>query len=322
MKNITRPLLTLSALTLAMQAGASGFALNESTASAAGTAYAGRGSNVEDASILAVNPAGIALLERTEITLGGAIVAPKGEFEGTGSIGPYWQESGKDDSFLEATVVPFGFFATPINEKLSFGLGIYAPFGATSDYENDWVGRYMADKTVVKVVNLQPTIAYKFSDELSIGLGLIGSYAEGELTRSLFTGIDTETGAQLPDGLSEMTGDGWSYGWSLGAIWQPIASTSLGLSYRSAVKHTLEGEAEVTLPTPARITEKASLDITLPEQVEISLTHKLDNRFTLMAGATWTRWSRFEELVIESDQANGPISGGALNPTAPNNPMC
>ena len=288
-----------------MQAGASGFALNETSASSAGTAYAGRGSNAEDASIMSANPAGIALLERTEVTLGGAYVIPKGEFEGTGTPGG----ASENDDFLKSAAVPFGYFSKPINDKLSVGLGIYAPFGATTDYDDDWAGRYMADKTVVKVVNIQPTIAYRFSDELSVGLGVVGSYAEGKLTRSVYTGTPR-------DGFSEMEGDGWGYGWTLGAIWQPMETTSLGLSYRSQVKHSLEGEAKVTLPTPQVLTEKAKLDITLPEQVELSLTHQLDDRWTVMAGATWTRWSRFKELVIETDQGGGDVSG--LDPRDPN----
>ncbi|MGI9277647.1 MAG: OmpP1/FadL family transporter [Endozoicomonas sp.] len=312
MRRITSPLLALSTLAMAVQAGAAGFALNESTASAAGTAYAGRASNVEDASIMAANPAGIALLEHTEVTVGGAYVAPKGKFEGTGTPGG----ATKEDDFLKSAAVPFGYFSTPINDKLSMGLGIYAPFGATSDYDKNWAGRYMANKTVVKVVNVQPTIAYQFTDELSVGLGVFGSYAEGELTRSLPVFHPNNPQIQLPDGFSEMKGDDWGYGWTLGAIWQPTAMTSVGLSYRSQIKLSLEGEAKVTLPTPRVLTEKAKLDITLPEQVELSLTHQIDDRWTVMTGATWTRWSRFKELVIETNQGGGPVSG--LDPSNTN----
>ena len=308
MRRITKPLLALSTLAIAVQAGAAGFALNESSASAAGTAYAGRSSNVEDASIMSANPAGIALLDRTEMTFGGAYVLPKGEFEGTGAVdhpdlGRIWQESSKNDDFLKSAAVPFGYFSTPINDKLSMGLGIYAPFGATTDYDDGWAGRYMADKTVVKVVNIQPTVAYQFTDEFSVGLGVFGSYAEGELTRSIFTGTPQ-------DGFSEMKGDDWGYGWTLGAIWQPTTMTSIGMSYRSQIKLSLEGDAEVSGLAPFILKEKAKLDITLPEQFDVSVTHQLDDRWTVMAGATWTRWSRFKELVIETDQADGDISGG------------
>ena len=184
MKTIIKPLFVLSSLAVAMQAGAAGYALNETSASSAGTAYAGRGSNVEDASILAANPAGIALLDQAQVTGGMGVVVPKGKFSGTGTPGG----SADTNNFLKTSVIPFGYFTMPVDEKLSFGLGVYVPFGAETDYPDDWGGRYMADKTVVKVINIQPTVAYKFTDQLSVGLGVIGSYAEGELTRSVFTG--------------------------------------------------------------------------------------------------------------------------------------
>ncbi|OED50846.1 hypothetical protein ACH42_00605 [Endozoicomonas sp. (ex Bugula neritina AB1)] len=306
MNKIIKPLFALSALTLAMQAGAAGFALNETSASAAGTAYAGRGSNAEDASIMASNPAGIALLERAQVTGGLGYVLPKGEFEDSNG-------ANKQDDFLKSAVIPFGYYAAPINDQLSWGLGIYAPFGATSDYDTDWTGRYMANKTVVEVVNIQPTIAYKFNDQLSFGASVFGSFAKGELTRS----IDFSS-ASGTDGFSKMKGDDWGYGWSIGTIWQPTNKTSMGLSYRSKTKLTLKGDAEISnvpgalqqvLGLTSTITEKAKLGITLPENVELSLTHQLDDRWTVMAGANWTRWSRFKELVIVTDQDNGPISG-------------
>ena len=304
MKNIIKPLFTLSALTLAIQAGAAGFALNETSASSAGTAYAGRGSNVENASIMSANPAGIALLNQAQMTGGVGYVVPEGKFQDSNG-------ANKEDNFLKSAVIPFGYYATPVNDQLSWGIGIYAPFGATSDYDTDWVGRYMANKTVVEVVNIQPTVAYKFNDQLSVGASVFGSFAKGELTRSL------NFAAQVPgapDGTSTMKGDDWGYGWSVGTVWQPTEMTSLGLSYRSKTRLTLKGDAKVTgvpnvLGLPSAVTEKAKLSITLPENIEFSVTQKVDDRWTVMAGATWTRWSRFKELVIESDQGSGLISG-------------
>ncbi|USE38869.1 OmpP1/FadL family transporter [Endozoicomonas sp. SCSIO W0465] len=306
MKKINSSLFALSTLTLAMQAGAAGFALNESSAAAAGTAYAGRGSNAEDASIMAANPAGIALLEERQVTLGGALVVPKGNFEGTGvdPFSPTGTVSSKNDDFLKTKFIPFGFFSMPVDEQLSFGLGVYAPFGSSSDYGDEWAGKYMADKTEFTVVNIQPTVAYQFSDDLSVGLGVFASHGEGELTREVVL-----PGPAL--GSSKMTGDGWAYGWNIGVIWQPVEQTTLGLSYRSKVDHSLEGDAQITVKTfSAQFEEKAKLDITFPEQFELSATHQIDNRWTVMAGAVWTRWSSFDALVIESNQGgNGPISG-------------
>ena len=306
MKKINQSLFALSTLTLAMQAGAAGFALNESSAAAAGTAYAGRGSNAEDASIMAANPAGIALLEERQVTAGGAVVVPKGDFKGTGRVGGTVSGSSSNDEFLNTAVIPFGYFSMPIDEKLSFGMGIYAPFGSSTDYDDDWAGRYLADATDVSVINLQPTVAYKFSDQLSFGLGVFATYAEGELSRFVNPG-----GAAVYSDNVVIKGDDWAYGWNIGTIWQPRDGTSLGVSYRSSIKLKLKGDATGTgLTFGGGTVEKAKLDITLPETLEFSATHELDDRWTVMAGATWTRWSRFDKLVVESDNGNGTISQG------------
>ncbi len=314
MRRINKSLFALSTLTLAMQAGAAGFALNESSASAAGTAYAGRGSNAEDASIMAANPAGIALLEDRQVTVGGAVVIPDGKFKGSSNTAPV---EASEDGFLNTAVIPFGYFSMPIDDQLSFGLGIYAPFGSSTDYEDDWAGRYLADETDVSVINIQPTIAYKFTDQLSVGLGVFASYAEGELSRFV-------NPAQI--GVNDnvvIKGDDWAYGWNIGAIWQPQESTSLGISYRSSIKLKLKGDAtgngNLFLATSgsASVKEKAKLDITLPENIDFSLTHQIDDRWTVMAGATWTRWSRFDKLVVSSDEGSGPVSDPLPGSPAP-----
>ena len=307
MKKINQSLFALSTLTLAMQAGAAGFALNETSAAAAGTAYAGRGSNAEDASIMAANPAGIALLKERQVTVGGGVVVPKGDFKGTGTT-PEGPISSSNDEFLNTSVIPFGYFSMPVDDQLSFGFGVYAPFGSSTDYDDNWAGRYLADETQVTIVNFQPTVAYKFSDQLSLGLGVFATYGEDELSRF----VNPTSGSEADNVV--IKGDDWAYGWNIGAIWQPQESTSLGISYRSSIKLKLKGDATgngnlfLVTSGSASVKEKAKLDITLPENIDFSLTHQIDDRWTVMAGATWTRWSQFDKLVISSDEGTGPVS--------------
>lgn len=317
MKKTKHSLFALLALTLAMQAGAAGFALNESSAAAAGTAYAGRGSNAEDASIMAANPAGVALLEERVATAGGGLVVPKGDFKGEGfgstgsALGAHAISSTNND-FLKTSLVPFGYISIPKDEQVSFGFGLYAPFGAAVDYNDDWAGRYLADKTEVAVINLQPTVAYKFSNQLSVGIGVFISYVDGELSKF----ASAIPGAR--DSTATIKGDDWSYGWNIGAIWQPLKTTSFGISYRSSVKFTLRGDAKGTgTAFGTGVTEKAKLDITLPESVDLSLTHQFNDLWTVMAGATRTRWNRFDKLVIESDQGGNGIFS-KMDPSDPN----
>ncbi|WP_257266813.1 OmpP1/FadL family transporter, partial [Endozoicomonas sp. ONNA2] len=138
----------------------------------------------------------------------------------------------------------------------------------------------------------------------SIWFQRIVTYGEGELSRFVRPAS--------PGDKVVIKGDDLAYGWNIGAIWQPKESTSLGVSYRSSIKLKLKGDATGTgsiwTALGGSATEKAKLDITLPETLDLSVTHELDDRWTVMAGATWTRWSQFDKLVISSDQGTGPIS--------------
>ena len=136
-----------------------------------GTAFAGRSSNAEDASIMAANPAGIALLKERQVTLGSAVVMPKGDFKGSSKNTFRNPANGQpvtiprsstNDEFLSTTAIPFGYFSMPIDDQFTFGFGVYAPFGSSTNYSDDWAGRYLADATDLTVINFQPTVAYQF----------------------------------------------------------------------------------------------------------------------------------------------------------------
>ena len=44
----------------------------------------------------------------------------------------------------------------------------------------------------------------------------------------------------------------------------------------------------------------------MPESVSLSLFHQINDRFAILADATWTKWDRFEELRFEYDNPNQP----------------
>src|SRR5690606_23476065 len=45
-----------------------------------------------------------------------------------------------------------------------------------------------------------------------------------------------------------------------------------------------------------------------PETATLAIMHDFNDQWTLLAGATWTRWSRFKNLDIWSDQGGGFVS--------------
>lgn len=260
-------------------AHAAGFALIEQNASGLGNAYAGQAAAATDASTIFFNPAGMTLLPDRQLVLAGHLIKPQAEFTGTSTIGG---GSGGDAGGL--ALVPNAYYAFRLTPDLHAGIGLNAPFGLATEYDSTWAGRTQAIKSELKTVNLNPSIAWKASDTLSLGAGVSLQYAEATLTNASAAGLAT------------VKGDDTGWGFNLGALWQPSEATRIGLAYRSEVDYTLEGT--VTFSGLPAGNGPVTADTTLPDSASLSLFHRLDDRWDLLADVTWTGWSDFDELRI------------------------
>jgi long-chain fatty acid transport protein len=273
----------ISAAVAAPTAMASGYKLNEQGASGAGNAYAGRAAVVDDATVVFYNPAGMVKLKQAEITVGGSYIVPKGSFElesytnGAGKtytaedMGPY-SDGG---NFASNAMIPYAYFATPINEDFAAGFGIFAPFGTNTDYSSDFVGGGFADQTQLTSIEFQPAVAYRLNDQLSIGFGLDITYMKGLLSKQVDTApynellaytypegdprrgmnpVNAATGAPLTneewasyagfENHYEVSGDDWQVGYNLSLMWDINSDITLGVAYRSEMKFELKGDSE------------------------------------------------------------------------------
>lgn len=288
LKNISALILIGS---LPQAVSAAGFAIKEQSVTSLGRAFAGSAAVAEDASTIFFNPAGLTYLERGELDLGLNYIKPQSEFRNDGSnINNAIPLTGGDggDAGHEAFVPNF-YLSHPVNNKVTLGLGVSAPFGLVTEYKDDWVGRYLAVKSEMLTLNFNPTVAVQATDKLSLGFGVSAQYIDVKLTKI----------AQVPgDAEVELEGDDWGYGYNIGLLYQFTDQTRVGLSYRSKISHTLEGEGTLDALS---VEEDISADLDLPETVSLAIHHEINDKWAVMADATWTRWSRFEELVIESD---------------------
>ena len=182
----------LAATLAPVVAQASGYKINEQSASGVGNAYAGQAAMVEDASVVFYNPAGMVHLDRAQFTAGFSYLSGDGKFsagEGTNAGGqPIAAGDGTysdGGDFLGSAFIPYMYYARPVNEKMAIGLGIFTPFGTNTDYDSDFVGGGFADQTQLKSIDIQPTFAYKINDELSVGFGVDIVYMKGLLSKSV-----------------------------------------------------------------------------------------------------------------------------------------
>ena len=305
-KVMLKTTLSLAVTLASTQLFASGFALNEQSISGMGTGFAGRSSAADDASTIAGNPAGMSRIKREQVTGGVAFIDAHTDISDASSRPNGGTNKGDMVPFMG---VPMGYYVKPIDDHWAFGIGVYAPFGLVTDYENGFAGRYFGSKSEVKIVTLQPTVSYAFNDKVSIGFGPTINRIDGTLESNL-----SITQSQ-PDGKVKIEGDDTALGYNIGVLVQATDSTRVGLTYHSKVKYKLDGNTKVNYNVLGLIGQNpnqkydASLDLTTPESVDFSVTHQLDDKWTLYAGSTWTRWSRLKEITVENKGVPAVLNG-------------
>ena len=287
-----------------------GFAIQEQSVIGLGRAFAGSAAVAEDASTIFFNPAGLTQLEHAEMDIGLNYISPKSDFTDSGSTVPNLGGGGffgqpltggdGNDAGKDA-LVPNFYYATPLDDKTSVGIGINAPFGLVTEYNDTWKGRYHAVKSDLKTININPTLAFKATEKLSLGFGIDLQYMDVELTQ--MADLGAQVGApQAADGKVKLEADDWSWGYNLGLTYQIQEATRLGLSYRSKISHTLKGDGKLRNAGGVKLAEEnIKANVTLPESLSFAIHHQVNNKWAIMADATWTRWNRFQALIITSD---------------------
>jgi long-chain fatty acid transport protein len=286
--------------TTSLTAQAAGFALIEQSGSGMGNAYAGGAAFAEDASTIFFNPAGMTYIEGTQAVGALHLINPNAEFNNQGSVAGGGKPLGDEGPNAgDLAFVPNFYFMTDINPSVKVGIGVNAPFGLKTEYDDEWLGRFQADKSDVKTININPSIAFKVNDQVSLGFGVSAMRAEATLTRAVNFG-----GAG--QGSVKIEGDDWGFGYNLGAIFQATPDTRFGVAYRSKVEQHLDGDAKFRRPAGipnagAAADGGVKADVTLPESFSVSAFSSLNNKWDLMGDVTWTRWSQFKELKIVRD---------------------
>ena len=270
---------------------AGGFSLSEQSVSAMGTANAGRVSNAVDASVVFNNPAAMGELKKAQFTQAVAFIDAKTKIKNVVGGLP----GTNDGDIVPHTFIPSGYFTSGDQGGWAWGIAAYGSYGLKTNNEATFAGRHLGDKSSVEVITIQPAISYQVNDKISVGFGPTINKLDAYLSK--FAG---------PFGQVELEGDDIGYGYNLGVHAKLTAETQVGLVYRSKVKYKID-DGTLTASAGAPGTYSASTGITLPESVELSASHKLNAQNTLHAGATWTRWSRFQALNISS-KAAGPAA--------------
>lgn len=332
-------LATLAAVAAPATVFAGGFSLNEQSASAMGTANAGAAANPENATTVMFNPAGMSQLKGTNLSFGAAVLdidakAKRSSIKTTDALGNSGAYTANGGDIADPAVMPNLYLTHELNDSIDVGFGIHAPYGLAADYDNDFAGRYMADKTELTVLSFTPSIAVNNGKGLSMGVGVNIMYGEGRLSRfqdvrgpAKGAGFSSEDANDLaekyPDTYSDVEGDDVAVNFRVGFLYELSEATQVGLSFQTATELELEGDLEISqfpgealgMSGPQTLSEDARVPLEIPENVTVGVRHKLNPEITLLAGATYSRWGRFEELDVFSKEGDSGAISGVLQPT-------
>lgn len=299
-------------MTVSGTAEAAGFYLQEQSVRGWGRANSGEVADQGPASLW-WNPAAIAGITEREAAFGATGILPTGRVDDAGTLidrpgappAPVGGLLQLRDPIVRG-VAPNNAFALPLGDRIAIGLAVTAPFSFTSDYDPSGWQRYSAIRSRLLTLDFQPSVAVKATDWLSVGAALNIQYSDAWLSNAL---PNLTPGS--PDGRLRLTGNGWDLGWSAGIQLRPAERVTVGIAYKSAVEHKLEGPVEITGlagPLAARnLRAKTVARFTTPWQFTVGARLGITKSLTLNAQAVHFGWSKFDRIEIEAPISNAIV---------------
>lgn len=298
-----------AASAVAGQVHGAGFALIEQGAAGMGTAFAGAAAVADDPSTVFFNPAGMSRLRKIEVLVGASAINLKADFTGSSTrpaaLGGGTNTGGNGGNAGGIAGLPIVFLVVPVGDSLSLGLGISAPFGLKTEYDDGWVGRFQGIKSELTTINVNPSVAWRITDGLSVGAGINYQQLDAELTNAVVLGAGQEGRTRLT-----ANDDGW--GWNAGVLWQATPGLRIGAAHRSSIKYTLDGSVLTTSNTGAAAAAAAAAsggaraDVELPSSTSLSFVQALSPQLDLLADVSYTHWSGVSQVTVVNT-ANGTV---------------
>ena len=299
-------------MTAAGTAQAAGFYLQEQSVRGWGRANSGEVAD-QGAASLWWNPASIAGSTKSEAVFGATGILPSGRVDDAGTLIdrpgapplPVGGQSSMRDPIVRG-VAPHNAFALPLGERIAVGLAVTSPFSFTSDYDPSGWQRYSAIRSRLLTVDLQPSVAVKATEWLSVGAALNIQYSDAWLSNAL-----PNLAPGSPDARLRLTGDGWDWGWTAGVQLRPAERLTIGLAYKSAVEHKLKGPVEIAgLEGPLatrNLRAQTVARFTTPWQLTAGARIGVTKGLTLNVQAVHFGWSKFDRIEIAAPINNAIV---------------
>lgn len=251
----------------------------------------------DNPSAIYFNPAGISQLRGHHV---------RGGVYGLHLNNNYESPSGKSsDSDSPWHAVPQFFYTYgPETIPLTFGLGVYSPFGLSMEWPHDTGFRTLATKGSLRYMTVNPVVSWQVLPSLSVAGGLTVNYSKVDLRQGL---------AWPVQGWDEFRfeGDGWDVGYNVGVLWKPCEKISFGGTFRSTTSIELEGSTRywnaTTLPLPTggavpafpQQEVDAAAQFPYPLKMIVGVSYRPTDKWNIEFNADFTDWSRLRTVMVE-----------------------
>lgn len=299
-----------------------GFALYQGSAAGNADFTSGMTKGGEPGSLY-LNPASITTGKGTQIQFGIINVAPSAAYKGQN---PYTGERYKQDAKNKIWPIPHAYVTHQINDDWWLGLGLHTRFGLGSKFDENWFGRYNNYHAEIVSFNINPVVAWKANDWLSLSAGLTIQYFDITLKQKIdaagLAGIrNLNDPSPSPYDIDQsLEADDVGIGANLGIMVKPVDKVNLGVAYHSRIKQKAEGRAKYTKPAPIEAMMPTLFNntdihgrVTLPDMIMSAVTYDFTDKLTVGVGLTYTAWSTYDELKVKFDN---PIAPGKPHVTS------
>jgi long-chain fatty acid transport protein len=286
----------------------SGFSIYEQGAKATGMGGAFV-ATADDPSAIFYNVAGIAQQRHFSIMTGATVINFSNQFEGDPND-PF--TAGVTAEYRAHTFVIPNFYATvPIGTNLTFGLGVFTPFGLRTNWEKPFPGRFISSDANIKTLSVEPSVAWQTSDgRVAIGVG--AEYRRSHVILQRNNGTLNPFTQRYADVANVYLGSDWNnaWGYNVGILLKPTQTLRIGASYRSDMdvdqtgsatfSQISTGNAQLDAIVKAGLPPNQDIRTTLsyPSIAAVGIATSAIEGWDLEADVTRTTWSKFESLDV------------------------
>jgi long-chain fatty acid transport protein len=267
-----------------------------------GTAGAGLAAKAQDATTAFNNPAGMTRIKKPELFAGATFMYLNAPFKPNDETTVPGPNGGTSEIFAAGNFA----YVHPVGSKLALGISAQNFFGLSLNWGEKWVGRYQVTEEWLIAPQVQPTAAYKVNDWLSIGAGA------GLTVGYLKTEANVYNADFPKDGNLKYEDYDFAVQGNFGVMVEPNQNTRIGIRYLTETKLKFSDQLSIAgVPPRSALKAKVSpvdLDITMPQSLNLSFFHQINETWAILGSLGWEDWSQFGKVGAGLDKFGNGIT--------------